>query len=64
MEDKLFLQWLYRRLVYEHGENPDYDYMHKFRAIIETIPEDVDTPGGYHREPELVPLDWRDKVRR
>lgn len=29
------LEWIYDRLVEAHGENPNYDYMHKFKSIIE-----------------------------
>jgi len=29
--------------VYEHGENVNYDYMHRLRAIIEATPEEKHT---------------------
>lgn len=45
MNDKTFLQWIHNRLVVVHGENSNFDYMHKLRAIIETIPEDQNTPN-------------------
>jgi len=34
-KDKEHLQWLYNRLVNIHGENPNYDYMLKFKEIID-----------------------------
>ena len=47
MRDKLFLIWIHQRLVYVHKENPLFDYMHRLRAIIETIPNEQDTPNLY-----------------
>ena len=38
MKDKQFLKWIHARLV-DHGENPNFDYMHKLRVIIESIDE-------------------------
>ena len=38
MKDKEFLQWIHDRLVEVHGENKDYDYMHRLRRIIESLP--------------------------
>jgi hypothetical protein len=32
--NKEFLQWVFDRMVEVHGENPNYDYMHKFKSII------------------------------
>ena len=29
-----FLQWVHDRMVEVHGENKNYDYMHRFREII------------------------------
>ena len=40
MNDKAFLLWIHDRLIFEHGENKNFDYMHKLRAIIKDIPED------------------------
>lgn len=39
MTNKEFLQWIHDRLVHKHWENPDYDYMHRLRDIIEATPE-------------------------
>lgn len=36
MSEKEFLQWIYDRLVNAHNENELYDYMHKFKEIINT----------------------------
>jgi len=41
--DKEFLQWLHDRLLFVYEEPYNADYMHKLRAIIETIPEERDT---------------------
>ena len=32
--DKKHLEWIYERLICVHEENPDYDYMLKFKEII------------------------------
>ncbi len=34
MKDKEFLQWIYDRMVNVHNENPNTDYMIKFRDRI------------------------------
>ena len=44
MKDKQFLQWIHDRMVEIHGENRLYDFMYKLRAIIETIPDEQETP--------------------
>ena len=33
------LQWVYDRLENVHGENPNYDYMNRFKSIIENKQE-------------------------
>ena len=43
MTDKHFLQWIYDRLQYEHGENIRLDYMHKLKAIIKEYDGTKDT---------------------
>ena len=43
--DKEFLQWIHNRMENVHGENPNFDYMHKLRSIIEAIPEEQSTPN-------------------
>jgi len=35
MSDRDFLIWIHCRLEHVHGENPENDYMHKLRAVIE-----------------------------
>ena len=35
--DKEMLTWLYERLVNVHGENENYDYMIKFKDIIDRM---------------------------
>jgi hypothetical protein len=39
MSDKDFLQWILSRLEHVHGENPNYDYMQKLQAIINSYVE-------------------------
>jgi hypothetical protein len=34
MKDTEFLNWLHDRLITHHGENRNYDYMHRLREII------------------------------
>lgn len=29
------LKWIYERLISKHGENPNFDYMHKLKDIID-----------------------------
>ena len=45
MNDKAFLMWIHDRLIFEHGENKNFDYMHKLRAIIKDTPDDKYTPN-------------------
>jgi hypothetical protein len=45
MNDREFLIWMHERLTEVHGESPLVDYMHKFRAIISTIPIFQNTPN-------------------
>ena len=46
MNDKQFLQWIYDRLKYVHGEYYRVDYMGKLRSIIAATPEDQLTPNN------------------
>lgn len=50
-EDRQHLKWLYERLVNVHGENELYDYMHRFREIIDKPTEEES--DGYHTFKEL-----------
>ena len=34
MSDKEFLEWIYNRMINVHHENPNVDYMLKFREIL------------------------------
>ena len=29
------IEWIYNRMVFKHNENPNYDYMIKFKSLIE-----------------------------
>jgi len=42
MKDKdiTHLEWVYKRMKYVHDENENYDYMIRFREIIETLRHD------------------------
>ena len=42
MSDADFLRWIHERLVNVHGENPSCDYMHRLRAIINSLSVDLD----------------------
>ena len=35
--NKKFFNWIYNRLVYVHGENPNYDYMLSLRERIDDL---------------------------
>lgn len=35
--DKKHLEWIYGRLQYVHGEDPNVDYMRRFKQIIDKI---------------------------
>lgn len=43
MTDKQFLTWIHERLVHEHNENRNMDYMWKLRSIIEALEDDQTT---------------------
>jgi len=45
MDDKDFLIWLHERLVYQHCESANVDFMHKLRAIIRDTPSGKITPN-------------------
>jgi hypothetical protein len=56
MEDKEFLQWIHDRLIDVHGENPNFDYMHRLRTIISPVKKEgkvyynlVDAPPGLYK---------------
>lgn len=36
-KDRQHLQWIYDRMVEVHKENPNYDYMIKFRSILKAL---------------------------
>ena len=36
-QDKKHLKWIYERLIEVHKENPNYDYMLKFKKIINNL---------------------------
>ena len=40
MKDKDFLKWIYNRLIDTHQERENYDYMKKFKRIIDNIEEE------------------------
>jgi hypothetical protein len=54
--DKDFFKWIYDRLVFVHGENPDIDYMRSLKERIDKLPTSKKCPT-------LTPTDY-DKSRR
>ena len=36
-EEVTHLRWMYERLIGVHEENPNYDYMHKMKLIIDKL---------------------------
>lgn len=64
MNDREFLIWLHERLTNVHNESPYIDYMHKFRAVISSIPADQYSPndgrGGNTLEDLLKKLDQKE----
>ena len=36
-EDSEHLRWIYNRMIYEHGENENFDYMHRFAKIFNKL---------------------------
>lgn len=41
-DDKEFLNWIHQRLEHQHGENPNADFMLRFKSIIDSMPEKND----------------------
>jgi len=37
LSDVEHLQWIFTRLVVKHGENPNYDYMLRFKKVIDGL---------------------------
>ena len=44
-KDREFLQFIHDRLRYVHHENPNIDYMHHLRSIIQDTPSDKESPS-------------------
>jgi len=42
MSNKQFLEFIYNRMINKHDENPNYDYMDRFKKIIENVELDKD----------------------
>lgn len=40
MKDFEHLEWIFSRMVEVHNENPNYDYMNRFKKIIQKIKEE------------------------
>jgi hypothetical protein len=40
MRDSEFLEWLYDRLIYQYGEDPDVDFVLRLKDIITKMQED------------------------
>ena len=41
MTDKEFLAWVYTRMINVHKENPLFDYMYRFKHLIDQVPDNV-----------------------
>jgi hypothetical protein len=37
MKDHEFLRWIWERLIFKYGENPNYDYMLRLDQIIDEV---------------------------
>ena len=48
MKDKEFLQWIYDRMHYVHGESEYVDYMLKLKCVIEATDPEQLTPNIMH----------------
>lgn len=74
MNDKEFLQWIYYRLVEVHGENKNYDYMHRLKEIIDTtevvkksndiqnVSERVQRIATYFAKKNPTPTKWANDI--
>lgn len=51
--DSNFLTWIMERLIHVHGENPNYDYMHRLNGIINSM-IDAEQPKPKHTKEEYV----------
>jgi hypothetical protein len=45
MKDKDILEFIYDRLLNVHGENENYDYMHRLKSILERSDNSQSTKG-------------------
>jgi hypothetical protein len=66
MNDADFLRWIHERLVKVHGENPLYDYMHRFRAIIMSLPPErlTESANSGNYPPKTTPPSADDDLRK
>lgn len=62
MSDKEFLQLIFQRMCMIHGENVNYDYMHKFKEIIDNQ-DDRHIPEGYKLVSIELPDSEKDAAR-
>lgn len=46
------LEWIYQRMIHVHGENPNYDYMLKFRQMLDGKSKSQRTPPLPPKGPE------------
>lgn len=46
MNDKKFLSWIYDRLIFVYGERSQFDYMLRFKAIINNTQNVTTKPCG------------------
>lgn len=51
--DQVHLKFIYDRLVYHHGENPNYDYILRLKEIIGDIPGPQTAPSNHSKVMQL-----------
>lgn len=54
-EDVQHLEWIFGRMVEVHGENENFDYMNRFRDIIQSEKNKVKTPKS-QKEGDIVSI--------
>ena len=52
-KDSEHLQWIHDRLQHVYHENPNFDFMHRLREIIETVKKS-ETKRPSQRKPKRV----------
>lgn len=55
------IEWIYYRMIFQHKEKPNYDYMLKFREVMDKIWEDIKPieRGCGDDYPVITPQNWK-----